>query len=652
MVTAPDWQSLYRSAEQAVRQERWSEAEPLLRQLLQVVPGHAAAHHLLGKALAARGDLDGAVAAQRRSCELDPALGWNWFALGELLMRQTCPGEAVVAFDQAIATLPAEGWMRVQRTQANLAATLGGERLAAGVGPHTYRYWLSHHERRPASDAADVHQPFWCLLPATDGRQRWQALHAQGSLQPPAAPLGDSIWPCDGWLVLLGPGCTLRPGTVATVEGWLAAGLIQQHAGSAGSIGPDLIYTDEDRIDAAGRRHAPWFKPGWVAESFWSSPWLVSLSIWRMSWLRLHGLALPPSDGDGRFQWLLQALERRPQIAHMPLVLVHGPLRGPRLNPTVLEAHLHRQGEAVDGVIPHDELDGCFRLRWRLPPRFSCSVIIPTRDRADLLERCLSSVWRSTAQARERGLELELWVVDNGSVQPETTVLLQHWRERLGNAFNVLRLDVPFNWSLLNNRAGARARGELLLLLNNDIEARQPGWLEAMAAQALRPRVGCVGALLLYPDGTIQHGGVVVAMHGGADHAYRGLQPDHGVHRGRSRLLTGWGAVTGACLMLRRELLVAAGGFDEGLPVEFNDVDLCLRLGQLGYRHVIPPEAVLIHHESQSRDAHNSGTATAALWRLQQRWPGQLHEAGPWWPAQVERDRADGRPLGLGWMPI
>jgi GT2 family glycosyltransferase len=275
-------------------------------------------------------------------------------------------------------------------------------------------------------------------------------------------------------------------------------------------------------------------------------------------------------------------------------------------------------------------------------------VIIPTRDRADLLEQCLVSLWNTTADARAAGLDLEILVVDNGSVEAATAALLQQWQPRI----QVLRCNEPFNWSRLNNLAAAQATGELLLLLNNDIEATQPGWLEAMAAQALRPQVGCVGALLLYPDGTIQHGGVVVGMNSGADHAYRDLEPDHGVHRGRSRLLTGWGAVTGACLMTRRALLAEVGGLDEGLPVEFNDVDLCLRLGQLGYRHVVPPEAVLLHHESQSRDAEESPTALQALLRVQRRWHGRFSSAAPWWPAQSERNCADGRPIGLEDLPM
>ena len=217
------------------------------------------------------------------------------------------------------------------------------------------------------------------------------------------------------------------------------------------------------------------------------------------------------------------------------------------------------------------------------------------------------------------------------------------WQEQI----NVIRCDESFNWSRLNNLAATKARSELLLLLNNDIEAIESGWIEAMAAQALRPAIGAVGAVLLYPDGAIQHAGVVVGMRGSTDHAYRNLPVNHDVHRGRSRLLTNWGAVTGASLMIRKELLERVGGFDEGFPVEFNDMDLCLRLSQLGYRCVIPEKAVLKHHECQSRDPQDSQTARQALGRFQARWAGSLASTQPWWPEQCERTYTDGRPIGL-----
>ena len=643
------WPKLYQAAELAIEQERWLAAEPLLEHCLRQNPQHAAAHHLLGKVFRQQQRLEQALQAQQQSCQLDPALGWNWFAAGELLMKLKRFPEAAEAFEQALHALPAEGWIRDQLVSARLAERTGGERLSEGLGPKTYQLWIEDHEPRLPSGQIPPANPFWLLEPQADGSQRWRALHASTDLQPSKAPLGNSPWPTDGWLVLLGEGAQLRDGAVQAVESWLAGGLKEQRAAqlvnqlspltAADLNQPDLIYADEDRLDAQGQRIGPWFKPGWVEESFWSSPWLTSLSIWRLSWLRDQQLPLPPADAAGRWVWLLAALEKQPQIRHVPLVLVHAGSPAP-LDPSTLRQHLERKGEAVESVRPHAQLPGCFSLQWALPKAWSCSVIIPTRDRADLLKQCLESLWRTTVPARANGLELEILVVDNGSVEPETAALLQEWQARL----QVLRSDDAFNWSRLNNLAAARARGDLLLLLNNDIEALQPGWLEAMAAQALRPAVGAVGALLLYPDGTIQHGGVVVGMHSGADHAYRDLRPDHLVHRGRSQLLTAWGAVTGACLMLRRELLERIGSLDEGLPVEFNDVDLCLRLDQLGYRQLIPPEAVLVHHESQSREAKESKTAFKALQRVQQRWGLRFGHAGPWWPDQVDRNCSDGRP--------
>jgi hypothetical protein len=273
-------------------------------------------------------------------------------------------------------------------------------------------------------------------------------------------------------------------------------------------------------------------------------------------------------------------------------------------------------------------------------------VIVLTRDRPDLLRRCLASV-----EACRGDLELEWLVVDNGSRLDATAALLDHWCGRPGSCFRVLPLDQPFNWSLLNNRAAREVHGDLLLFLNNDVEAPEPAdscWLRAMAAQAMRPAIACVGARLLYPDGTLQHAGLLPPMGRGCEHPYRGLPASTSVHRGRCRFLSGWPAVTGACLMLRRSLWWAAGGFDPAFPVEGNDVDFCLRLGQAGYRHLVCPEATLLHHEAASRSATDCATWGAAQSLLMRRWPGAMASASPWWPAAAALDSTDGRPRELG----
>jgi GT2 family glycosyltransferase len=630
---------LYARAERMLAGAAAAEALPLLEEACRLLPAHGAAHHLLGKAYGQCGLMQEAERLQRRSWELDPSIGWNGFALAELLEQRQAWSEAAALYGLALERLPQEGWIREKALACRQRGLLGGEDLREGLGPQAYRLWCEQLEPRLPSALGPLEQP-WLLLPAGSS--------------------GDGPLPVQGWLVLLGAGAELRPQALQALEAWLsdpsawhadprlqqASRLLQRPA-----VGPaaDLLTVDEDRRNADGLRCDPWFKPAVLAESSWSTPWLGSFSAWRLSWLRHHGLGWPPVDPLERWAWIWRALALRPSHGHVPRVLVHvqaaaapGPSRIEQA--ALLQAHLRAAGEAVQAVRPDPGGRDGFALEWALPAGLRCTAIVPTRDRADLLEQCLLSVEASTAGA---AVALDWIVVDNGSSEPELAALLHRWRQHLGSRFQVIRDDSAFNWSLLNNRAAQASQADLLLFLNNDIEAGGRGWLEAMAAQAIRPVIGCVGAVLTYPDGTLQHAGVVIGLHGGADHAYRSLPVNHAVHRGRSAYLSDWGAVTGACLMVKRSLFQSAGGFDPALPVEFNDVDFCLRLGQLGYRHVVDPRAQLVHHESQSRDALGSRTASAALERMASRWQGRMATTAPWWPAACSQADPDGRALEL-----
>ncbi|MCP9790352.1 glycosyltransferase [Vulcanococcus limneticus Candia 3F8] len=634
-------QALYRQAESVYAAGDAPRAESLLRQFLDLQPHHGAAHHLLGKVLAEREAWGEALDHQRRSCRLHPELGWNWFATGELLLRQQAWAEAVLSFERAAAALPTEAWIRLRVQKARLQQHCGGEDLTMGLGPAAYQYWLYHHE--PRLPATALNDSWWWL----DQAGRWQGLH--GSAHHDALPVetsndASSPWPCQGWMLLLDPQSRLRAGALQAVEAWLA---------DQPSIWtPHLLYSDEDRLAPDGQRLDPWFKPQWCPDSFFSTPWLERLSLWRVTWLRDQGLPLPPSESGARFRWILDALSRDPVIGHVPRILVHqladpgapasSALHSDRA--AALHDHLRRQGEAIVEVTPTGP-EG-FRLIWAAPRSKRCELIIPTRDRADLLSPCLESLWR-TAGPGVADLDVRIVVVDNGSQEAETATLFERWRTRLADRFTVLTDSAPFNWSRLNNRAAKLSQAELLVFLNNDVEAPSPGWLEAMVAQALRPAIGCAGALLTYPDGSLQHVGVVVGMHGAADHAYRGLPLEHRVHRARSSYLSNWGAVTGACMAVRRNLFERIGGFDEALPVEFNDIDFCLRLGSVGYRHLVVPEARLIHRESQSRDAFSSPTLKAAIEIMRRRWKTRLENGYPWWPPACARDCGDGRPKEL-----
>jgi GT2 family glycosyltransferase/tetratricopeptide (TPR) repeat protein len=575
---------------------------------------HASALHLLGKVRARQGQLEAALALQLGSWRQDPALGWNAFAAAELLGGQGRWGEAAAAFRAALQALPAETWIDALQREAEGMGVFGGERLAAGLSEAAYRIWCR------------------CFEPP---------------LQRPNAPLGAPLGALDGWLIDRAADAVLRPGA----QEWLATWLAAHPDGS--ETGADLLYPDEDRLAADGQRSDPWFKSGWVPESFWSTPWLGGCAFWRRDWLRQQGLTPPPPAADplARWRWQLAALECGPRIAALDAVLVHRRTASPAASwdaspqaAVLLAAHLRSIGEGAVAVEPQPP--GGFRLTWAAPRSCRLSVVVLTRDRPDLLGPCLASI-----EACRGDLDLEWIVVDNGSRQEATAALLAHWRQRPGSRFQVLPLDQPFNWSLLNNRAAREVCGDLLLFLNNDVEAlspADPGWLRAMAAQALRPGIGCVGARLLYPDGTIQHAGLLPPMGRGCEHPYRGLPAATSVHRGRSRFLSGWPAVTGACLLVRHSLWWAAGGFDPAFPVEGNDVDFCLRLGRAGFRHVVCPEATLRHHEAASRSTALSATWGPAQSLLMRRWPGAMASASPWWPAASDLDTTDGRPRELG----
>ena len=249
-------------------------------------------------------------------------------------------------------------------------------------------------------------------------------------------------------------------------------------------------------------------------------------------------------------------------------------------------------------------------------------MIIPTRNGLEVLEPCLNSLLRIT-----RYPDLEVLVVDNGSDDPATLRFLAGLEQK--GKIRVLRDPSPFNYSALNNKAVEQATGALVCLLNNDIEVVEPDWLEALVVQALRPGVGAVGARLLYPDRTLQHAGVLLGVGGVANHAHLGWPGEHPGYFSRAQLNQEMAAVTGACLVVRREHYLKVGGLDAmHLKVAFNDVDFCLKLREIGLHNVYVGAAKLIHHESVSRGQDLSPEkaarfASEVAW-MQQRWGEQL----------------------------
>ncbi len=365
----------------------------------------------------------------------------------------------------------------------------------------------------------------------------------------------------------------------------------------------DLVYSDEDKIDRRGRLVEPFFKPDWCPDLLMGMNYVSHLGVYRRSLVEEVGGFRSGFEGSQDWDLVLRVAERTRRIAHVPKVLYHWRMSGSsaaastgakpyayRAARKALEEALARRGRA--GRVDQIPNTGIFQVRYDIRGAPLISVIVPTRDRMDLLRPCVSSILEKSTWRN-----FELLVIDNGSADPETLRYL----ERLPQPHRSVLYDKPFNWSALNNFAAREARGEYLLFLNNDTEVIEPAWMEAMLEHAQRPEVGAVGAKLLYPDRTIQHAGVLLGVGGCANHAYRFLPEDTAGYMGMALVARNYSAVTGACMMVRRAVFEEVGGFDEKLRVAYNDVDFCLRLGERGYLVVYTPLASLLHFESASR---------------------------------------------------
>ncbi|ATN33158.1 glycosyl transferase family 2 [Rhizobium sp. ACO-34A] len=369
---------------------------------------------------------------------------------------------------------------------------------------------------------------------------------------------------------------------------------------------PDYIYSDEDKIDLEGRFSMPHFKPDWSPDTMMSTMYVCHVSCIRRNLLiELGGLR---SEYDGCQDWdlILRLTEKTQKICHIPKVLYHwriipGSVAGALTEkPYVLDASrrvredaLRRRG--LSGTVePLKELPGYFSVNYHVVGRPLVSIIIPTRDNAAVLKRCLSSlIENSTYQFKE------IIIVDNGSIKEETIQYFELLRSE--NLAKIVRSDIPFNFSSLCNIGARDANGDILLFLNDDTEVITHDFLERMIGYAQLPHAGAIGAKLLYPEtGHVQHAGVI-NLSSGPTHAFWGIAANLPGYFVRNLLEYNWLAVTGACLMVKKEKFELVGAFDETLPIAYNDVDLCFRLYDAGFFNVMCQRACLYHHESVSR---------------------------------------------------
>lgn len=444
------------------------------------------------------------------------------------------------------------------------------------------------------------------------------------------------------WIALLDHDDLLRPHALAVVADEIAA-----HPEA------ELIYSDEDKIDAGGtRRFDPYFKPDWSPDLMRAQNYLNHLTVLRARTVRAVGGWRRGFEGSQDYDLNLRITEQvaAERIRHIPKVLYHwragagSTAADPGEKSYAVEAaeralgeHLARTGlDGAVGLIPGLPY---FRTRLRRPdPAPLVSLVIPTRDQAEILTVCLSSILERTNYRT-----LEVIAIDNGSREPETARLLAE----VGRdpRVRVLRDDRPFNFSALNNRAVAEARGTIVGLLNNDIEAVAPDWLDEMVSQAVRPEIGCVGAKLLYPDGRVQHGGVILGVGGVAGHAHKYFPAASPGYFGRLGVAQNLSAVTAACLVVRKSVYEEVGGLDTSeLAIAFNDVDFCLKVRARGYLNLWTPFATLIHHESASRGSEDTPDKKARFDReaatMRDRWGPELAN-DPYYSPNLSLTRED-----------
>lgn len=423
------------------------------------------------------------------------------------------------------------------------------------------------------------------------------------------------------------------------------------------------VYADCDRDDGQGGLCDPWLKPTWDFQLFLgvdlvSSGLLLSAAVLRAAIQRLQ--ARPPPEPAAASQWHLTLAavvavtetDSLP-VAHLPRLLYHRAADGPRSQVARAEAADADARRAalqwlVETLAPGAQVQPCPRhpalnqVIWPLPEQLpTVSCLIPTRDRVDLLRPCIQGLLEQTDYPH-----LEIIVIDNGSSCPETLAYLNRV-SRLG--VRVLPYPQPFNFSTMNNLAVSHATGELVCLLNNDILIREAHWLKAMVRELLRPKVGAVGAKLLWPNTMVQHAGVVVGINGLAAHVGNDWSIHDLGYLGLNQVARCYSAVTGACLLLRRRDYQEFGGLDAvRFPVNFNDVDLCLRLRERGLKVVWTPQARLEHLESASR-GHDAESAQAARARREQHSLrarcGGLEQADPAYHPALAHDWASG-PFG------
>ncbi|EIX2406853.1 glycosyltransferase family 2 protein [Enterococcus faecalis] len=411
----------------------------------------------------------------------------------------------------------------------------------------------------------------------------------------------------------------------------------------------DLIYSDEDKIDMDGNRSDPAFKPDWSPDLLLGTNYISHLGVYRRSILEEIGGFRKGYEGSQDYDLVLRFTEKttKERITHIPKVLYYW-----RMLPTstavdqgskgyAFEAGLRAVQDAlvrrgINGHATHGAANGLYDVYYDIESEKLVSIIIPTKNGYKDVQRCVSSIIEKTTYQN-----YEIIMADNGSTDPKMHELYAEFEQQLPGRFFVESIDIPFNFSTINNRAAKKAHGEYLLFFNNDTEVITENWLTLMVSFAQQERIGCVGAKLLYPNNTVQHAGVILGLGGVAGHGHYGYPHGDLGYFGRLAINVNYSAVTAACLLMKKADFDAVGGFEEAFTVAFNDVDLCLKVQALGRDNVWLHEAELYHFESQTRGYDDKGKKKKRFEQekvmMEEKW-GPLIENDPFYNPNLTRD--------------
>lgn len=468
------------------------------------------------------------------------------------------------------------------------------------------------------------------------------------------------------WIALLDHDDVLVP--EALYESLAAAGLNEATASLVNKVWKkgevEAVYSDEDKITENLKEYFdPHFKPDFNLDLLRTNNYITHFFVVKREIVERVGGFCKEYDGAQDFDFILKCTDEAKMVAHVPRILYHWRTSAGSTaeNPAskmyafeagkkAIEAHLAKKG--IKGEVSYTKNLGFYRVKYALKEHALISIVIPNKDEAETLKNCISSIKKSSYD------NYEIIIVENNSEKQET---FAYYEELTGQKYDadavmskasengasvtVVTWKNEFNYSAINNFGAGYAKGKYLLLLNNDVEILTEDWMEEMLSHCQRDDVGAVGCKLLYPDNTIQHAGIGIGLGGIANSMFVGMDSKYHGYMHRANLQMNYSAVTAACMLVKKSVFEKVGGLTEQLTVAYNDVDLCLKIGETGYRIVYTPYAMAYHYESKSRGLENTPAKKARLEKesayMWEHWGEILEKGDPLYNPNFSKKKMD-----------